>query len=228
MTPRYDVLTIHPEIVSAPLRLSVIGRGTASGAIELGVHDIRAFAQDRHRTVDDAPFGGGPGMVLKVDVVGAALAAVRREHTHVILMTAAGRPFDQATARRLAALPHLVFVCGHYEGIDARIETLVDEELSLGDFVLTGGELAAAAMIDAVARLIPGVLGNEASPLDESHADGLLEYPQYTRPQVWNDLAVPEVLLSGNHARIAAWRREQALLRTQARRPDLWGKRGPR
>jgi tRNA (guanine37-N1)-methyltransferase len=223
--PRYDVLSVHPEMVSAPLGLSMIGRAAGAGAIALGVHDIRAFATDKHRTVDDAPFGGGPGMVMKIDVVAAAIRAFRQPDTRVILMSAAGAAFDQAAARRLAALPHLLLVCGHYEGIDARIEMLVDEEISLGDFVLTGGELAAAAVIDAVARLVPGVLGNAASPLDESHAGGLLEYPQYTRPRDWEGHEVPEVLLSGNHARIAEWRLERALERTRVRRPDLWARR---
>ncbi len=225
MIPRYDVLTVHPEMVRAPLQVSILGRAVAAGTIAVGVHDIRGFARDRHRSVDDAPFGGGPGMVMKVDVVAEAIAAVRGPESRVILLSAAGSRFDQAAARRLAADPHLIFVCGHYEGVDARVETIVDEQLSLGDFVLTGGELAAAAMVDAIARLVPGVLGNEASPLDESHAAGLLEYPQYTRPRVWNGIEVPEVLLSGNHAKIAAWRREQAECRTRERRADLWAAR---
>jgi tRNA (guanine37-N1)-methyltransferase len=222
--PRYDVLTAHPDLVRAPLGGSMIGRAAEAGTIAIGVHDIRDFAGNKHRTIDDAPFGGGPGMVLRVDVVAAALAAVRRPESRVLLMTAAGEPFAQAAARRLAGLPHLVLVCGHYEGIDARIEALVDEQVSLGDFVLTGGELAAAAVVDAVARLVPGVLGNSASPAEESFAEGLLEYPQYTRPRSWNGAEVPEVLLSGNHARIAAWRRAQAEARTRDRRPDLWAR----
>lgn len=224
MTRRYDVLTLHPDMVRPMLLGSVLGRAVQAGILEVGVHDIRDHATNRHRTVDDTPYGGGAGMVLKVDVVAAALEAVRRPESHVILTSPAGTPFDQGVAERLASHEHLVLVCGHYEGIDARVETLVDEEISLGDFVLTGGEIAAVAIVDAVARLVPGVLGNEASAADESFTSGLLEYPQYTRPRVWRGLEVPEVLLSGHHARIAAWRREQAEARTRARRPDLWAR----
>ncbi len=220
--PRYDVLTLHPEMVRGPLGMSIVGRARAAGLVRADVHDIRDHATDRHRTVDDTPYGGGAGMVMKVDIVAAAIDAVRGPDSRVILLTAGGRPFDQRAAERLSRLPHLVLVCGHYEGIDARVESLVDEELSLGDFVLTGGEIAALAVVDAVARLVPGVLGNASSPVDESFSAGLLEYPQYTRPRVFRDQEVPEILLSGNHARIAAWRQEQAEARTLARRPELW------
>jgi tRNA (guanine37-N1)-methyltransferase len=213
-------------MVRVPLSCSILGRAAQDGAIEVGVHDIRDHGLGRHRSVDDTPFGGGAGMVMKVDVVAASIESVRRPDSRVILLSAAGKPFDQAAARRLAACPHLVLVCGHYEGVDARVESIVDEELSLGDFVLTGGEIAAIAVVDAVARLVPGVLGNEASPADESFTAGLLEYPQYTRPREWRGLAVPEVLLSGNHARIEQWRREQSEDRTRERRPDLWSSRG--
>lgn len=218
----FDVLTIHPDIVRACVHGSVVGRAVARGDVAIGVHDVREVATDRHRTVDDTPYGGGAGMVLKVDVVAAALARVRRDDSHVILTSPAGRPFSQARARELAALPHVVVVCGHYEGIDARIEALVDEELSLGDFVLTGGEIAAAAIVDATARLLPGVLGNAESAGEESFDDDLLEYPHYTRPWTWEGRSVPEVLRSGHHDRIRAWRLAQARARTAARRPDLW------
>ncbi|MBN2799553.1 MAG: tRNA (guanosine(37)-N1)-methyltransferase TrmD [Deltaproteobacteria bacterium] len=221
---RFDVLTLHPELVRAPLGQSILGRAATEGLIEVGIHDIRAHATDRHRTVDDAPYGGGAGMVMKVDIVGAALDAVRRPDSHVILTSAAGRPFTQRRAEELAKLPHLILLCGHYEGIDARVEALVDEEISLGDFVLTGGELAAMAIIDATARLLPGVLGNAASSVDESHTSGLLEYPQFTRPRAWRGQAVPEVLLSGHHGKIQAWRAAQAEERTRSRRPDLWAR----
>ncbi|MEQ1567752.1 MAG: tRNA (guanosine(37)-N1)-methyltransferase TrmD [Myxococcota bacterium] len=219
--PRYDVLTVHPEMVLGPLTGSILGRAIAAGSIQVAAYDLRQHGLGRHRSVDDTPYGGGAGMVMRVDVVAAAIAAVRTAESHVVLMSAAGRRFDQAAAARLATLPHLVLVCGHYEGIDARVEALVDEELSIGDFVLTGGEIAACAVVDAVARLVPGVLHNADSPRDESFADGLLEYPQYTRPREFGGVEVPEVLLSGHHARIEAWRRAQAKERTQARRPDL-------
>jgi tRNA (guanine37-N1)-methyltransferase len=220
--PRYDVLTLHPEMVRACLLTSVIGRAVKQGRVQIAAHDIRDCATNKHRTVDDTPFGGGAGMVMKVDVVAAALARVRTEASHVVLMTPAGRRFDQAAARALSARPHVIVLCGHYEGIDARVERLVDEQISLGDFVLTGGEIAAAAVVDAAVRLLPGVLGNDASSADESFSDGLLEYPQYTRPRVWEGEEVPEVLLSGHHGRVAAWRLEQSMARTQALRPDLW------
>lgn len=219
-----DVLTLHPDMIRGPLLTSVLGRAVVAGTLRIGVHDIRDHGTGRHRTVDDAPFGGGAGMVMRVDVVAASLAAVRRPDSRVILLSAAGVPFTQARARELSTCRHLVLVCGHYEGIDARVEALVDEEISLGDFVLTGGEIAACAVADAVARLVPGVLHNEASPLDESFAHGLLEYPQYTRPRTWEGREVPEILLSGHHARVAEWRREQAEERTKARRPDLWAR----
>jgi tRNA (guanine37-N1)-methyltransferase len=219
---RFDLLTLHPDLVRAPLQASILGRAAAAGLLALRVVDIRDFSTDRHRTVDDAPYGGGAGMVMKVDVVARAIASVRAPDTWVILLSAAGRRFDQRAAERLSACPHVVLVCGHYEGIDARVESLVDEEISLGDFVLTGGEIAALAVVDAVARLRPGVLGNAASPAEESFSAGLLEHPQYTRPRVWEGLAVPDVLLSGNHAAVAAWRRAAAEERTRTRRPDLW------
>jgi len=209
-------------MVTVPLSCSVLGRAADKGLIAINVHDMREQATDRHRSVDDSPYGGGAGMVLKADIVGDAIDAVRGPGSHVILTSPAGRPLTQDGARRLAEREHLVIVCGHYEGIAARIEAVIDEEISLGDFVLTGGEIAAVALVDAVARLLPGVLGNSASAEDESFSSGLLEYPQYTRPRVWRDQAVPDVLLSGHHAQIEAWRLDRAKERTRVRRPDLW------
>jgi tRNA (guanine37-N1)-methyltransferase len=220
--PRYDVLTLHPEMVRAPLTGSVIGRAIAAGILELGIHDIRAHGLGRHRSVDDTPYGGGAGMVMRVDVVAAAIAAVRIPESRVLLLSAAGPRFDHDQARRHSALPHHGLVCGPNEGVDARVETLVDEELSIGDFVLTGGEIAAVAIVDAVARLVPGVLGNAASSADESFTTELLEYPQYTRPRTFEGHDIPEVLVSGHHDRILRWRENQSRLRTRDRRPDLW------
>ena len=219
---RVDILTLHPEMVRGPLSHSILGRAAEAGRWSLGLHDIRDAATDRHRTVDDSPYGGGAGMVMKVDVVARALEAIRTPEAHVVLTAASGSPFDQRRAEAWSEIAHLIVLCGHYEGIDARIETLVDEVVCLGDFVLTGGELAAAAMVDATVRLLPGVLGNAESSVEESFANGLLEHPHYTRPRVWRDLEVPEVLFSGHHARIDAWRLEQAKARTRHFRPDLW------
>ncbi len=219
---RIDVLTLFPAMVEGPLRESMIGRALEAGRLELGVHDIRAHGLGRHRTVDDAPFGGGSGMVMRVDVLDPAIAAVRRPESHVVLFEPSGARFDQKMAERFATLPHLVLVCGHYEGIDARVrEHLVDEVVSIGDYVLTGGEYAALVVVDATARLLPGVLGNESSAADESFTSGLLEYPHYTRPREYKGWEVPEILLSGNHGKVAEWRREQARLRTLEVRPDL-------
>lgn len=219
---RFDVLTLHPAMVLPGMTTSILGRALESGAVEIGVHDIRDHAHGKHRTADDAPYGGGAGMVMKVDVVCRALDAIRTPESHVVLTSPSGSPFCQDDARRLVKLSHVIVVAGHYEGIDARIEDLVDEQVSLGDFVLTGGEIAAMAIVDATARLLPGVLGNDESAVDESFAEGLLEYPQYTRPRSFRGVEVPEVLLSGHHGRVLAWRREQAKRRTEARRPDLW------
>lgn len=219
---RFDILTLFPAMVEAPLGQSILGRGLRAGAFELGVHDIRAHGVGRHRVVDDAPFGGGSGMVMRVDVLDAAIGAVRRPESHVVLLEASGTRFDQATAVRYASLPHLVLVCGHYEGVDARVrDHLVDESLSIGDFVLTGGEYAALVVVDATARLLPGVLGNAESLRDESFTRGGLEYPHYTRPREHRGWGVPEILLSGDHARVDAWRRAAARARTAALRPDL-------
>jgi tRNA (guanine37-N1)-methyltransferase len=220
--PRFDVLCLHPAMVRETLLRSILGRAVDAGLVEIGVHDIREVTTDRHRTVDDTPYGGGAGMVMKVDVVSAALDRVWAPGAHVLLTSPAGRRFDQAMAAELAARPHVIIVCGHYEGIDARFEGRVDELVSIGDFVMTGGEIAAAAVVDATVRLLPGVLGNEASSVDESFAEGLLEYPQFTRPRSWDGRDVPDVLLSGDHGKIEAWRLAQAMGRTRDARPDLW------
>ena len=217
-----DVLTIFPGLFPGPLAESITGRALAEGRVRVSAHDVRAFTADRHRTVDDAPYGGGQGMVMRPGPLVEAIESVRREGSRVLILTPGGRPFAQAVAHELAAEPHLVLVCGRYEGIDERVRLVTGaEELSLGDFVLTGGELAAMVVIDAVTRLLPGVLSTSESWRDESHSDGLLEYPQYTRPPEYRGLRVPDVLLSGHHAQVAAWRRQQSLERTAARRPDL-------
>lgn len=230
---RIDVVSIFPEYLS-PLKLSLVGKAIASGVIDVAVHDLRSWTHDRHHTTDDTPYGGGAGMVMKPEPWGEALDAVEQLHTApmtVVVPSPAGRPFTQAIAGELATRPRLVFACGRYEGIDQRVLDHCAEhhellELSLGDYVLNGGEVAALAMTEAVVRLIPGVVGNPESLREESHSEGhdsLLEYPNYTKPPLWRGRAVPEVLLSGNHARIAEWRREQALDRTRDRRPDLLG-----
>jgi len=226
MTPRIDVLTLFPKMFESPFAESIVARAQAAGQIELAVHDIREWATDRHHVVDDAPYGGGAGMVLKPEPLTRAIRATKGERGQVVLMSAQGPLFDQAAARRLAELPHLVLVCGHYEGIDERvIEGNVDEELSIGDFVLTGGELAAMVVIDAITRLVPDVIEAE-SLTHESHTEGLLEGPHYTRPVEHEGRRVPAVLLSGDHAAIARWRRAEAVRRTVERRPDLIDRAG--
>lgn len=220
---RFKVLTLFPELVQSAVAGGILGRGAEEGRLSVSTSDIRDFGEGRHRTVDDTPYGGGVGMVMKVSVVVSAIEAERvaDPETRVVLLTPQGRTFTQAVAAEYSLLPSLTLVCGRYEGFDERISSFVDEELSLGDFVLMGGEVAALAVIETVARLIPGVLGDPASALEESHADGLLEYPQYTRPREFRGLEVPEVLLSGNHAEIGRWRLEKALEKTGERRPDL-------
>ncbi|KHL00462.1 tRNA (guanosine(37)-N1)-methyltransferase TrmD [Sinomonas humi] len=234
---RIDVVSIFPEYLS-PLRLSLLGRAQEDGILELEVHDLRDFTFDRHRTVDDTPYGGGAGMVMKpepwslaLDAVLAAQSAKRDPELHaelptLIVPSPAGELFTQSLAHELAGEPTLAFACGRYEGIDERVLDWASERfrvrpVSLGDYVLNGGEVAVMAMVEAVGRLIPGVVGNPESLVEESHSDGLLEYPVYTKPSSWRGLDVPEVLLSGNHGRIAKWRREQQLRRTAARRPEL-------
>jgi tRNA (guanine37-N1)-methyltransferase len=217
-----DVLTIFPALFPGPLGESITGRALATGIVRLAAVDIRAFATDRHRSVDDYPYGGGPGMVMQAGPLVAAVESVRRPESRLILLSPSGRLFDQALAHELARERHLVLMCGRYEGVDERARLATGaEELSIGDYVLTGGELAAMVVVDAVTRLLPGVLSAPESWADESHAQGLLEYPQYTRPVEFRGLRVPDVLLSGHHAQVAAWRRRQALERTAQRRPEL-------
>ena len=222
---RIDVVTIFPGYLQ-PLRQSLPGKAIDAGIVQLAVHDLRRWTHDVHRSVDDAPYGGGPGMVMAAPVWGEALDEICSDETLLIVPTPAGRPFIQAVAQRWSAETHLVFAWGRYEGIDQRVvddaaRRMRVEEISIGDYVLPGGESAALVMIEAVVRLLPEVLGNPASHQDDSHSDVLLEGPSYTRPPTWRGLEVPEVLLSGDHARVAAWRREQALQRTRERRPDL-------
>jgi tRNA (guanine37-N1)-methyltransferase len=221
---RIDVVTLFPEMFEGPLRESIVGRARERGLLGIGLHDLREYATDRHRVVDDTPYGGGAGMVLKVEPLAAAIRDVKRDDAHVILLSPQGRPFTQSAARQLAARPALVLVCGRYEGVDERVRSMVDEEISIGDYVLTGGELPAMVIIDAVTRLVPGVI-DPASLEHESHTSGLLEYPQYTRPAEFAGMRVPEVLLSGDHKAIEKWREAEARKRTRERRPDLEGAR---
>src|SRR5262252_5048935 len=219
---KIDVLTLFPGMFAGPLDESIIKRARTAGLLDLRIHNLRDYAHDRHRTVDDRPFGGGPGMLLKPEPLFEAAEKLAGTNTRVILLSPAGRTFNQAIARELAPLEHLLLVSGHYEGFDERVrDQLADDELSIGDYVLTNGGLPVMVVIDAVTRLLPGVLGDDTSSHDESFSHGLLEYPQYTRPAEFRGLKVPEVLLSGNHAEIARWRAEQAKLRTGQRRPDL-------
>jgi tRNA (guanine37-N1)-methyltransferase len=219
---KIDVLTLFPAMFAGPLDESIIQRARKKGLLDLKIHNLRDWTHDRHRTVDDKPFGGGPGMLLKPEPLFEAVESLKREGTKVILLSPAGRQFSQQIARELAEQKDLLLVTGHYEGFDERVrETLADDELSIGDYVLTNGALPAMVLIDAVARLLPGVLGDDESSHDESFSQGLLEYPQYTRPAEFRGMKVPEVLLSGNHAGIEKWRRESAKLRTEKQRPDL-------
>jgi tRNA (guanine37-N1)-methyltransferase len=219
---KIDVLTLFPAMFAGPLDESIVQRARENGALDLAVHNLRDYTHDRHKTVDDRPFGGGPGMLLKPEPIFEAVEKLGRESTRVILLSPAGRPFNQGIARELAGQSHLLLICGSYEGFDERVrEHLADDELSIGDYILTNGALPAMVIIDAVTRLLPGVLGDDESSLDESFSRDLLEYPHYTRPADFRGMKVPEVLLSGNHAEIAKWRAEQARLRTKERRPDL-------
>jgi tRNA (guanine37-N1)-methyltransferase len=219
---KIDVLTLFPGMFAGPLDESIVQRARASGRLELQLHNLRDYTHDRHRTVDDRPFGGGPGMLLKPEPIFEAVEHLRREDTRVVLMCPTGRVFTQALARELAALPHLLLLCGSYEGVDERVrEALIQDEISIGDYVLTNGALPAMVVIDAVTRLLPGVLGDDHSAVDESFSHGWLEYPQYTRPADFRGMQVPEILLSGHHAEIEKWRRAQSRQRTLARRPDL-------
>lgn len=221
---KFDILTLFPGMFQGPLTESILKRGVESGALDIRCHNIRDYAEGKHKVTDDSPFGGGPGMVMKVEPIAACLEAVKRDRpeSRVILTSPQGRRLDHAVVKELAAEKGLIIICGRYEGVDERVKELfVDDEISLGDFVLTGGELAAIVIVDAVSRHVPGVLGCGASAEEDSFADGLLEYPQYTRPPEYRDLKVPDVLLSGNHREIATWRRQQSLRRTLRLRPDL-------
>ena len=229
---RIDILTLFPEICRAPLSESMMKRAQASGALDLRIYDLREWTTDKHRMADDAPFGGGQGMVMKPEPIFSAVEEllagagetpnVEHQKAKVILMSPAGRRFDQEMAIEFSRESHLIIVCGHYEGIDHRVtEHLADSEISIGDYVLTNGAIAAVVVVDAITRLVPGVLGHELSAVEDSFADGLLEAPQYTRPADFRGWKVPDILLSGNHAEIAAWRKEQALQRTRENRPDL-------
>lgn len=223
----FHVLTLFPEMLNSPLEQSILGKARDAGLIGFHMHDIRTYAEDRHRTADDVPFGGGSGMVMKAEPVVRCIEDVKEKHApaRTYLLSPSGRPFDQALAQELSTLGSVALVCGRYEGVDERVGAFIDGEISIGDYVLTGGELGALVIIDATARLLPGVLGNAESPVAESHTgEPVLEYPQYTRPRSFRDLDVPDVLLSGNHGQIDAWRRRQALERTRTRRPDLFAR----
>ena len=218
---KIDVLTLFPEMFVGPLDFSMVKRARDAGILDLRVVNLRDYTHDRHKTVDDKPFGGGPGMLLKPEPIFEAVESLADATTRVVMLTPAGRKFDQGIAREMAQQKHLLFLCGAYEGFDERIRTLAQDEISIGDFVLTNGALPAMVVVDAVTRLLPGVLGDEQSSQDESFSHGTLEYPHYTRPAEFRGMKVPEILLSGNHAEIEKWRREQAEARTKERRPDL-------
>ncbi len=222
---RIDIITLFPEFFEGLKEHSIVGRAVGNGKVEIHTHNLRQWAVDSYGTVDDHPYGGGPGMVLKVDVLHAALKAVKDQISDfegkVILLTPQGIVYKQKLALEFAQDKNLILICGHYEGFDERIREYVDLEISIGDYVLTGGEVPAMILVDSVARLLPGVLGDDASSHDESHSEGLLEYPQYTRPAKYDGKSVPEILLSGDHPKIESWRKEQAIIKTQARRPDL-------
>jgi tRNA (guanine37-N1)-methyltransferase len=221
---RFDVVTIFPAMIQQAVAAGIVGRAIDRGTLNVAVHDLRAFTTDRHRVVDDVPYGGGPGMVLKPEPICRALDAIEGDESPkplVVLTSPQGERFSQAVAERLAAASRLVIVCGRYEGVDERVKARVHEEISIGDYVLSGGELAALVIVDAVARLVPGVVGDEQSVAEDSFSRGLLDFPHYTRPADWDGHKVPDVLLSGNHAEIRRWRKREALARTYARRPDL-------
>lgn len=222
MALRIDIVTLFPEIFFGPLKSSIVGRACEKDLVEINAVNLRDFTHDRHQTVDDVPYGGGPGMLLKADVLTEAVLSLRNTDTKVILTGPRGERFNQKIARELAQEKHLVILCGHYEGVDERVrQTLVDREISIGDYILTSGNLAAMVMTDAVVRLLPGALGDDESGNDESFENGLLEYPQYTRPPEFNGMRVPDVLLSGDHEKIAKWRKAESVRITLAHRPDL-------
>ncbi|MEI8063765.1 MAG: tRNA (guanosine(37)-N1)-methyltransferase TrmD [Verrucomicrobiota bacterium] len=218
----FDILTLFPGIFTGPLDESILKRARETGLVKIRVHNLRDFTHDKHRVVDDRPYGGGPGMLMKPEPIFEAVEKLQRPESCVVLMTPQGKPFTQAQAGQLAGKPHLIIICGHYEGVDERIrEALVDEEISIGDYVLTNGALAAAVVVDAVTRLLPGAIGHEQSAADDSFATGMLEGPQYTRPPEFRGMKVPDVLLSGDHGAVEKWRVNEARQRTQQRRPDL-------
>jgi tRNA (guanine37-N1)-methyltransferase len=221
---RFDVLTLFPNMFSSPFRESILGKAIEKGLIQIQTINIRDFTLDKHQVVDDAPYGGSQGMVMKVEPIARAIESVKSQNPSawIVYLTPQGEPLNQDLARRLSTQPHLILLCGRYEGVDERVrELFIDEEISIGDYVLTGGELAAMVLIDAVARFIPGVLGSDRSAEEDSFFNSLLEYPQYTRPYNFRGSCVPEVLLSGNHSAISLWRRKEALRRTSSKRPDL-------
>ena len=218
----FDILTLFPGIFTGPLDESILKRARETGLVKVRVHNLRDFTHDKHRVVDDRPYGGGPGMLMKPEPIFEAVEKLRCADTRVVLMTPQGAPFTQAQAQQYAGQSHLLIICGHYEGVDERVrEALVHDEISIGDYVLTNGALAAAVVVDAVTRLLPGAIGHEQSASDDSFATGLLEGPQYTRPPEFRGMKVPDVLLSGNHGEVAAWRAAQSRQRTRQRRPDL-------
>ena len=218
----FDILTLFPGIFTGPLDESILKRARENGLVQVRVHNLRDFTHDKHRVVDDRPYGGGPGMLLKPEPIFEAVEKLQRSDSCVVLMTPQGRPFTQALASQFAGRPHLIIICGHYEGVDERVrEALVDEEISIGDYVLTNGALAAAVVVDAITRLLPGAIGHEQSAADDSFATGLLEGPQYTRPPEFRGMRVPDVLLSGDHGEVAKWRAAESQQRTRQRRPDL-------
>ena len=228
---RIDILTLFPQVFEAPFNTGIFQRAVDNGLVKVNIYNIRDYTHDRHHVVDDYPYGGGAGMILKPEPIFEAVEHIKQEtatqegELSIVLLTPQGRPFSQAAARELTYYRHLILICGHYEGIDERVhEHLATDEISIGDYVLSGGEPAAMVVVDAVIRLIPGVLGSEESLKDDSHSDGLLEYPQYTRPAVFREWSVPDVLLAGNHAQIAQWRRQQSIMRTLKRRPELLDK----
>jgi tRNA (guanine37-N1)-methyltransferase len=221
---KFDILTLFPNMFSSPLKESILGKAIERGLIEIQIINIREFTLDKHQVVDDTPYGGGQGMVMKVEPIARAIDSVKSQNpfARTIYLTPQGEPFNQELARRFSSQSHLILLCGRYEGVDERVrEIFIDEEVSIGDYVLTGGELAAMVLIDAISRFIPGVLGSNRSAEEDSFFNSLLEYPQYTRPFNFRGYCVPEVLLSGNHSAISSWRRKEALRRTSLRRPDL-------
>lgn len=223
---KIDIMTLFPAMIDAVMQESIIGRAQAKGLVTVKATNIRDYALDKHHKADDAPYGGGRGQVMLAEPLGLCHAALcQGQHVHTVFLSAQGKPFQQEKARELLAKEHIILVCGHYEGLDQRfIDACVDEEISIGDFVLTGGEIPAMAVADAICRMVPGVLPDEEAFTEESHWNGLLEHPQYTRPEVWRGRAVPEVLLSGHHANIQRWRRKMSLKRTMQDRPDLFAK----